>query len=63
MKSKGGEILARKKDSISQARGVMYSLAKFLGDVNAVKKGTVGKRLVRRTAGKATGKLLGKLFK
>ncbi len=55
--------MARKKDSISQARGVMYSLAKFLGDVNAVKKGTVGKRLVRRTAGKATGKLLGKLFK
>lgn len=55
--------MARKKDSISQARGVMYSLAKLLGDVNAVKKGTVGKRLARRTAGKATGKLLGKLFK
>ncbi len=55
--------MARKRDSISQVRGLLYGLAKLLGDVNAVRKGTVGKRLVRRTAGKATGKLLGKLFK
>ena len=60
---KGGEKLARKRDSISQARGLLYGLARLLGDVNAVRKGTVGKRLVRRTAGKATGRLLGRLFK
>jgi len=60
---KGEEVLARKRDPISKTRGLLYSLAKFLGDVNAVKKGTVGKRVVRRAAGKATGKLLGRLFK
>lgn len=38
-------------------------MAKILGDVNAVKKGKVGKRVARRVAGKATGKGLGKMFK
>ena len=55
--------MARKRDSISQARGLLYGLARLLGDVNAVRKGTVGKRLVRRTVGKTTGRLLGRLFK
>ncbi|MFS8189531.1 hypothetical protein ACMG4J_22745 [Rossellomorea marisflavi] len=49
--------------SINKTRGFLYTLAKILGDVNAVQKGTVGKRIVRRAAGKATGKGLGKLFK
>lgn len=55
--------MARKGDPISQIRSVLYGLAKFLGDVNSVKKGTVGKRVARKAAGKATGRLLGKLFK
>ncbi len=38
-------------------------MARLLGDVNAVKKGRVGKRIVRRGAGRLTGKGLGKLFK
>lgn len=54
--------MARKSDTISQIRNVLYGLAKLLGDVNSVKKGTVGKRLARRTTGKATSRLLGKLF-
>lgn len=44
-------------------RGLLYQLARILGDVNAVKKGKVGRRVGRRVAGKATGKGLGKLFK
>lgn len=44
-------------------RGILYALARFLGDVNAVKKGRVGKRVARRIAGKATGRGLGKLFR
>jgi len=44
-------------------RGWLYFFAKLLGDVNAVKKGKVGKRIARRTVGKATGKGLRKLFK
>ncbi|WP_176720401.1 hypothetical protein [Desulfuribacillus stibiiarsenatis] len=49
--------------SINKTRGFLYWLAKLLGDINAVKKGTVGKRIARRAAGKVTGKGLGKLFK
>jgi hypothetical protein len=49
--------------SINKTRGFLYALAKFLGDVNAVKKGTIGKRIARRAVGKITGRALGRLFK
>ena len=49
--------------SINKFRRGLYKTARILGDVNAVKKGKVGKRIARRTAGKATGKTLRKLFK
>jgi hypothetical protein len=56
--------LAQKKGlTINKTRGFLYFLAKLLGDVNAVKKGTIGKRVVRRATGKATGKALKKLIK
>lgn len=55
--------MARKRNPISQTRSVLYGLARFLGDVSAVQKGTIGRRIARRAAGKITGKLLGKLFK
>jgi hypothetical protein len=44
-------------------RSLLYKLARILGDVNAVKKGTVGRRVARRAAGKLTGRGLGKLFR
>ena len=44
-------------------RSLLYTLAKLMGDYNAVKKGKVGKRVGRRAAGKATGKAMRKLFK
>lgn len=37
-----------------------YKTSKYLGDVNAVQKGTIGKRIMRRAAGKTTGKLMKK---
>lgn len=43
-------------------RGLLYTLARLLGDVNAVKKGRIGRRIARRMAGKATGRLLRRLF-
>lgn len=49
--------------SINKVRKGLYKTARILGDVNAVKKGKVGKRLVRRAAGKQTGKALRRLFK
>ncbi|WP_169792870.1 hypothetical protein [Lentibacillus amyloliquefaciens] len=48
---------------INNIRKVLYTVSKILGDVNAVKKGKVGKRIGRRVAGKGTGKMLQKLFK
>ncbi|SFD99740.1 hypothetical protein SAMN05216238_1078 [Lentibacillus persicus] len=48
---------------INNIRKVLYTVSKILGDVNAVKKGKVGKRVGRRAAGKGTGKMLQKLFK
>ena len=44
-------------------RGFLYTLAKLMGDYNAVKKGKVGPRVRRRAAGKVTGKAMRKLFK
>ena len=37
--------------SIGKTRGFLYGLARLLGDVNAAKKGKVGKRIERRPAG------------
>lgn len=44
-------------------RSFLYMLARLLGDVNAVRRGRVGRRIGRRVAGRATGRGLGKLFK
>ncbi len=52
--------------SISKGRGFLYRLAKRLGDVSAVSSGSgkkMAKRAGRRTAGKASGRALRKLFK
>jgi hypothetical protein len=44
-------------------RGFLYWLARLLGDVNAVKRGKVGRRIARRATGRATGGIFRKLFK
>ncbi|MBS4171955.1 hypothetical protein [Bacillus sp. FJAT-49736] len=49
--------------SLNKMRKTLRSTEKLLGDINAVQKGKVGKRIVRRAAGKTTGKMLRKLFK
>ena len=49
--------------TVNKTRGFLYLLAKLLGDVQAARKGRVGKRIARRAAGRTTGKGLGKLFK
>jgi hypothetical protein len=54
---------ANSGQAMATTRGLLYTLARLMGDVNAVKKGTVGKRIARRTVGKATGRWLGWLFR
>jgi hypothetical protein len=49
--------------SINTYRGLLYKLARILGDVNAVQKGKIGRRVARRAVGKLTGRGLGKLFR
>jgi len=49
--------------SINKTRGMLYRLARLLGDLSAISKGKVGKRITRRATGKVTGKALRKLFK
>ncbi len=44
-------------------RSFLYRLARILGDVNALRRGRVGRRVGRRVAGRITGKGLGRLFK
>ncbi len=48
--------------SISKTRSKLYKIARILGDVDAVKKGKVGKRVKNRVVGKLTGKLLKKFL-
>ena len=49
--------------SINRPRGFLYWLARLLGDINAGRRGRVGRRIARRAAGKAPGRGLGKLVK
>ncbi len=52
--------------SISKSRGFLYKLSRLLGDWQALSSGSgkkVAKRAGRRTAGKAAGRALRKLFK
>lgn len=44
-------------------RSFLYLLARLLGDVNAVRRGTVGKRIMRRGVGKVAGRGLGRIFR
>ncbi|MGX9292381.1 hypothetical protein ACSLGF_14505 [Bacillus sp. A015] len=48
--------------NINKIRSALYKISKILGDVNAVQKGTSGKRIMQRAAEKATGKLIKKIF-
>jgi hypothetical protein len=52
--------------SVSKTRGILYKMARLLGDFQAISSGSskkVAKRAGRRVTGKAAGKTLRKLFK
>jgi hypothetical protein len=49
--------------SIGKIRTALYRTARLLGDVNAVRRGKIGKRIVRRLAGKFAGRLLGRFLR
>lgn len=45
-----------------QVRSLLYLVARIMGDVNAVQRGKVGRRILRRLAGKVTGRAMGRVF-
>jgi hypothetical protein len=47
------------RSTIPKIRSLLYTTAKLLGDVRAVQTGKVPERIVRRVAGKLTGRVLG----
>ncbi|HLU31691.1 MAG TPA: hypothetical protein VK088_08005 [Acidimicrobiia bacterium] len=49
--------------SNNKTRGLLYFLARLLGDYQAARQGRVGRRVARRVAGKATGRALRRLFR
>lgn len=49
--------------TINKFRHILYKTAKYSGDVNAIQKGRIARRIGIRIAGKATGRLLGSIFK
>ncbi|HSW10814.1 MAG TPA: hypothetical protein VLK32_07940 [Bacillota bacterium] len=58
--------MSRKGSSINKTRGVLYQLARFLGDFSAVSSGSPGKiarRIGRRAVGRAVGRGMRKLFR
>jgi hypothetical protein len=55
-----------RKLAINKTRGILYKVAKLLGDISAISSGSpkkMAKRAGRRTAGKVTGRAFRKLFK
>lgn len=50
-------------EAVMSFRSFLYAFARLLGDINAIQKGTIGKRLERRVVGKITGWLLGRILK
>jgi len=49
--------MSKKGLTIGKTRSALYKSAKILGDINSVKRGTVGKRVANRVVGKASGRL------
>lgn len=53
----------RRRSGIAGTRSTLYQVARILGDVQAVKRGRVGRRIGRRVTGKIAGRGLGRLFR
>jgi hypothetical protein len=49
--------------TINQTRGLLYRVARIMGDVQSVQQGRVGQRVGRRVTGRATGRAMRRLFR
>ena len=51
----------KKGITIGKTRSALYKTAKLLGDVNAVKRGSVAQRVTNRVVRKVSGNISGKV--
>ena len=49
--------------TIGKTRSALYKTAKILGDINAVRRGTIGRRVTHRISGRITARLLSKFVR
>ncbi|MBM4436660.1 MAG: hypothetical protein FJ029_05380 [Actinobacteria bacterium] len=53
----------RRRITLSRVRGWLYLWARLLGDVQAARRGRIGRRIARRAVGRLTGRALRRLFR
>jgi hypothetical protein len=44
-------------------RSLLYLIARLIGDLSSVRRGTIGKRIARRAAGRVLGRGMGRIFR
>jgi hypothetical protein len=49
--------------NLNSIRSILYSLARILGDVQAVRRGRIGQRIQNRMAGRIADRLLRRIFR
>ena len=49
--------------SLSAFRSFLYTFARFLGDVQAVRRGRIGQRIVNRVIGRIGGRVMRRLWR
>ena len=54
---------SKKSLTIGKTRSALYKTAKILGDINAVKRGTIGRRVTHRISGRISARLLSRLVR
>ena len=54
---------SKKSLTIGKTRSALYKTAKILGDINAVKRGTIGRRVTHRISGRISARLLSGLVR
>lgn len=50
-------------EKLKMNKNTIYKMLRMSNDINAIKKGKIGKRFGRRLAGRISGKSIGKFFK
>ena len=53
--------MPKKGITIGKTRSMLYKTARVLGDLNSIKRGTIGTRVSNRVVGKVSGRISSKI--